>query len=497
MFEKLKHIPFFIFLLPIFFVLHGVLENFGFIPFKDVSILILYYLALTFVVAGVFWLLLRNKQRTVLITTVFMAFIFFYTPFIDLINKKYPYSFFSKYVFLLSVAILTLGALFIYFKRTKRVFPRLYQFLNIVLIAYVLVDTCWLAVKILFPSDNPFSVSLVTKNNTAPCHSFPKPNVYFLLFDEYASTSSLKEQFKYDNSSLDTFLIKQGFHISRYSNANYNYTPFSMASVLNMSYVKGLKEPGNLRTNDFNNAESLIRNNEVINIFSSLGYQLKIYSIFDLAGHPTTVRQSFLPSKTKLITERTLIARIRKIIMFKLLHKFNVQYFIKQDYYNDLHNNQKFLHLVSKEAEYKSSQPRFIYAHFLMPHSPYIFDAAMRQKPYKQIYYDSHSDQPEAYLEYLPYTNMQLEGLIRHIRKNDPEAVILLCGDHGYRHRINDPKPLFHFQNLNAVYFPDHDYSRWNDKVSFVNEFRIVFNQLFQFNYPLLKDSTIFLSEER
>ncbi len=158
-------------------------------------------------------------------------------------------------------------------------------------------------------------------------------------------------------------------------------------------------------------------------------------------------------------------------------------------------SNEEFLEEVASEAERKDGQPKFIYAHFMMPHFPYLFDSLGHRKSDREIYEEKDTNPYTAYLGYLRYTNLGLVGLVRHIRQQDPGAVILLCGDHGYRGAANPQDPLFQFQNLNAVYFPDQEYSQWAGKVSFVNQFRIVFNQLFHAGYPLLKDSTVLLSE--
>lgn len=497
--DKLKYIPFFLALTAVFFVLHGVLENFGFVSFKDASILVLYYLLITIIAGGVFWLLLRNRHRASLVTMAFMSFFFFYSSFIYFINEKYPHSFFSKYTFLLLAFVVIMLSLFIYFKRTKRTFPRLYLFLNVTMIIFVLIDTILLFTKIIYPPVNPLSIYSTEEDEPIPsCASCQKPNVYFLLFDEYASTVSLREQFNYDNSSLDSFLIRQGFHINTHSNSNYSATSFSMASVLNMSYINGIKDPGHLVARDISNSFNLIYNNKVIKLFSSLGYQIKVHSIFDVAGQAAKAKQSFLPINTRLITERTLASRVDQKVGHLLISYFKFKYFLARHYMKYFNGNRNCLQFVKEAVETKSTQPTFLYAHFIMPHFPFLYDSTGRQKTYEEIYKDDGTRGPASYLSYLQYTNKKLEELIAYIREKDPGAVILLCGDHGYRYNIkNESKPFSHFQNLNAVYFPDQNYSKWGDTVSLVNEFRIVFNQLFRHNYPMLKDSTIFLGERK
>ncbi len=70
-------------------------------------------------------------------------------------------------------------------------------------------------------------------------------------------------------------------------------------------------------------------------------------------------------------------------------------------------------------------------------------------------------------------------------------------GDHGFRKAANDKDKTHYFENQNAVYFPVNDYHLVYDSVSTVNQFRIIFNTLFRQNFPILKDSTIFLTDKK
>ena len=50
---------------------------------------------------------------------------------------------------------------------------------------------------------------------------------------------------------------------------------------------------------------------------------------------------------------------------------------------------------------------------------------------------------------------------------------------------------------MNAIYLPDRDYSTLYDSMTNVNEFRIIFNKTFNQKFPLLKDSSIFLTDKK
>ncbi len=150
------------------------------------------------------------------------------------------------------------------------------------------------------------------------------------------------------------------------------------------------------------------------------------------------------------------------------------------------------------ESLRKSAAPRFIYAHFGMPHSPFYFDSLGRSRPEKQLVKEMfQTGDPRPYLNYLPYTNSRLKELVATIRERTQDsAVIILMGDHGYRENIPDSGYPRFFQNLNAVYFPDRDYRLFYDSITGVNQFRVVFDKLFGQHFPLLKDSTITLQDK-
>src|SRR5260370_113465 len=63
-------------------------------------------------------------------------------------------------------------------------------------------------------------------------------NFYMILADEYAGNSETKNILGHDNSAFTNALSQRGFHVVENSSSNYISTPFSMASILNMSYLK-------------------------------------------------------------------------------------------------------------------------------------------------------------------------------------------------------------------------------------------------------------------
>jgi len=74
---NLKH-PFFLYLLPLFFVFHGYTENYNYIPVKDATLLTGTYLGFALVFAGLFWLGYRVIINAALVSFLLMCFHFFF-----------------------------------------------------------------------------------------------------------------------------------------------------------------------------------------------------------------------------------------------------------------------------------------------------------------------------------------------------------------------------------------------------------------------------------
>ncbi|MEP7251310.1 MAG: sulfatase-like hydrolase/transferase [Ginsengibacter sp.] len=489
--------PFYLLLIPLFFVLHGFAENFGFISFGDVLILAATYVVATIVVYLLFFFFFRDRVKAALAASFLIAFYLFFGAIQDFFNTHALIL--SRYSVLLLLFVIVFIALAFCLKKTKNNFSKLNLFLNSLFFIYIIIDLGSLVYKNFNPPVNKLSVyPFAKKNNYQPCGDCAKPDIYFLLFDEYASSESLKNHFNYDNSSLDTFLIQQGFHIQLNSTSNYDITPFSIASMLNMSYLNGVNG-GAVSIEDYARCNELIRNNEVIKFLSLQGYHIVNYSIFDLAGNPSLTSQSFLPLKTKLISDATLFNRMQKDLLWNFnVGRFKIKWLAHRLMYANENSNNMFMNLVKKAPSDSNKIPRFIYAHFFLPHLPYYYtkDGVLRDEA--TLLKEWNRKIAPSYLDYVTYTNTKIKELISAIKANTKgEAVIIFMGDHGFRKFTGDGDSTHFFQNQNAVYFPSRDYHLLYDSVSAVNQFGIVFNTLFHQNFPILNDSTVFLTDKK
>ncbi|MBC7827325.1 MAG: sulfatase-like hydrolase/transferase [Chitinophagaceae bacterium] len=488
--------PYFLILLPIFFVLHAYAENYGFISFRDTFTLTALYLAMALLIYLFSYFFFRDWLRAALICSLWMAIFFFFGALHDFLIETLGRGFFSSYSFLLPAAILFLVWLFIFLKKTPKRFYRFTVFLNTLLLLYIMIDILTVAWKITLPKKNDLSVyDFAGKKEFKQCDTCKKPDIYFLLFDEYGSSVSLKEQYNYGND-IDSLLTAKGFNVQTKSRSNYNYTSFSMSSILNMSYIYGLKNPNALTLNEFINSNRLIEYNQSMMLLESYGYDVVNYSMFDIMNAQSLVKQYFLPLKKKLISDRTLFYRINRDIGWLLYSKLSLPINPNRALLTYLHNNDIFVELVKETASKKSGKPRFIYAHFSMPHFPYFFDKDNRRRDDSLALLQRDMKMIGSYLGYLPYVNTKIIELVNTIQHNNPDAVIIIMGDHGFRSYPTPPNPLPHFQNLNAVYFPDRDYKGLYESITGANQFRVIFNKMWHLGFPIIKDSCTYLEDK-
>jgi hypothetical protein len=493
----LQRYPFFLLLLPIFFVIHGFNEAFAYVGFGDCAILIARYAAAALLLFAVFRLLFKNTVAAALFSSFLMAFYLFFGAIHDFLGDHHiPH----RYTLALA-GFVVVGVLLLVRIRRKRGWGTAVLFLHLLFLVCLLVDTGGIIHKAATTGSS--NVSRYTFAETASgCDTCSRPDIYFLIFDEYSSSDVLNRVYHHDNGSLDSFLRREGFSIQRSSRANYDMTPFSIASLLNAAYLKDIGDPDSLDLESYKKINLSVKNAAVPAFLASLGYTIVNYSPFDMDGLPSIQHQPFIYSGTSLITDGTLPNYFDKELNW-VIGKWLVDKHIlppsrvSQPYFAQIHdNNERMLLLAEAESRKASTQPRFVYIHLFLPHRPYVFDSLGR---WKNTNAEGMNDSTiREYLGYLNYTNARAKNLVSAIKKNTAgKAVILFMSDHGFKYRPNaaDRLPASVFYNQNAVYFPDGNYSALYDSISGVNQFRVVLNKMFHQKLPLLRDSVIFLRD--
>lgn len=482
--------PHFLYLLPLFFVLHGYLENYPVIAWTVGAWLLLKYLFVVLVLTGLFYFIIRSWIPTAVMVFCVMLFHLFFGPVHDGLKSLLPDFFLTKYSFILPAAFVCFLFLLFYLRKRKPRLPQLQQYLNFLLIVLIVIDLVLLVIKTTQPET---SVKLAPA--FTPCDTCQKPDVYLIIADAYTGREALEEVFHFDNSAFEQELQKRGFLIVDSSKSNYNYTPFTMAAMLGMQYLQGIKgHNGDL--DDRNICFTLIDDNPVIDFFRSQGYLFKNYSIFQFAGKLPYRSTRFYYTGEEQLKAQTFVSRVNRDIRFNAVTRFKIPSEIERIYYWQLDLNQTLYQKTWEESSTPSEQPRFVYTHLEMPHSPYYFDKDGQPNALEDLTDERQVDTAK-YIGYLQYSNKKYLELIDHIFAHAKQPpIILLMSDHAFREYANDAVDhRYHFMNLNTVFLPGKQYSGFYHGLSTVNQFRLLLNSAFGQKLPLLKDSTSYLVE--
>jgi hypothetical protein len=222
------------------------------------------------------------------------------------------------------------------------------------------------------------------------------------------------------------------------------------------------------------------------------GYRFYNNSVFDFPGQRAKKYSAFFPYGTNLITMQTFTSRLVRDIRSGILRgNLGFKTLQKKIAYEYLHFNDDIFDLTRNIASEKKPVPKFVYAHFIMPHYPYYFDSKGKPVPLEKLTVPKITTSND-YIEYLQYCNNRILELVDHIMTSSPNPpFIMLLSDHGFRPPEKRADRKYDFMNLNAIYSPGENYTGFHDSVTNVNHFRVFFNSYFNQHLPLLKDSTV------
>ncbi len=153
-------------------------------------------------------------------------------------------------------------------------------------------------------------------------------------------------------------------------------------------------------------------------------------------------------------------------------------------------HQEKILFTLDKLIEIPALEsPKFIYAHIVSPHPPFVFG------PNGKILVNKPVDEIAGYRGQVDFINNRLMEIVSEIIANSPiPPIIILQGDHGavidYENTVIDP--LQKLAILNALLLPGIDGENFYARISPVNTFALIFNHYFGADYPLLDDLSIY-----
>lgn len=303
------------------------------------------------------------------------------------------------------------------------------------------------------------------------------PNVYLLIFDEYANFPQLEQYYNYDNAPLRGFLEEHNFSISFTSHNESIASDTIQTNLVNLDYiVDNLTSPSE---------KAVLRKNGVLfSLMRENGYHVQIFEMSDFYGGklPSVNGTTFSTSGAVTINGETLRdLLLQQSIIYPILQS------TKEGDLSILRNR------VTITADYLSDPTNlpdggvFTLAYFAFPHQPFFVDENGQPNPIE--HWEDWEDN-RYYLGQLKYATKQMLRILENIVSNDPNAIIILQSDHGARSgpgtNAKQKFPLESMDNpLNTVYYQGRFLEI--EGLSSVNTLRTVCNELFGLNYEMLK----------
>lgn len=325
-------------------------------------------------------------------------------------------------------------------------------------------------------------------------------DIYYIILDGYASSITLKDQYDYDNKKFNDYLITKGFYVTTKSHSNYPMSFLSIASSLNMKYLNYLTDVIGVERSDVTLPYQMIQDSKVMNFLKLKGYK---YIHFSSGYGPTdhnrhadlNVHGRGLGNETMMVLAQTTMLKPFESLILSFERK-------------------RILDTFSKLAKiHKIEGPKFIFAHIISPHHPYLFGKNGEPVPIAQLRISDGSgiwELKENYLNQLIFINKKVEKLVDEILlKSEVPPIIILQADHGSASSFPGPYGSEAWGHpsetmmrerlsiLNAYYLPSGGNDLLYESITPVNTFRVIFNSYFDANYRLLEDKSYYSSYKR
>lgn len=327
--------------------------------------------------------------------------------------------------------------------------------------------------------------SLVRQSSTTP------PDVYYIILDGHGRSDTIEREFGYDNSAFLAALRKQGFYVAGCSTSNYSNTIMSMTSSLNMNYLTAIGKGFVAGNQDDSEILNLLKNNAVRQYFHQLGYAFVTFqSEFPFLNFTDSdVYIPFSGQKGIQPFELLLLQQTPGMYINALL-KIAGNQFLPES----IAKRERYAHTLFALDELTRiptsvQSPKFVYAHLIIPHVPYIFGPNGE--------YNGDEDLPDAlgYPDQVQYIDSRIPKIVQEIiSRSKTPPVIIIQGDHGFYETggVQKRMPI-----LDAYYLPGTDSNKLlYPNITPVNTFRVIFNTYFNGHFDLLPDQNYYSTDK-
>lgn len=340
-------------------------------------------------------------------------------------------------------------------------------------------------------------------DDQVPKPTGPLPDVWWILLDGHGRQDVLAEKYGVTDDFAG-WLRSRGFFVADGAHSNYAQTAFSVASTLNFEPVETLLDDIDPRSRDRLPLGKLARNNRVVHLFRERGYRIASYR--SEYGLTEIDRADEVRGPLGIWRELDGIVLSATSIPW-VSRRLTGEYWPLQHAMRRIALDRTLDDLAEGDRD---DGPTLVLAHIVAPHPPFVFDRDGRptHSPGRSMADGSHwksthrgEDYVEGYAGQVHWLDGRIRTVIDGILAADPDAVILLHGDHG-------PGSDLDWASLEKTDLDERLSILWalripggEDRlvpwITPVNGFRVVLSEVFGAELPLLPDRSTWQSWSR
>jgi hypothetical protein len=370
--------------------------------------------------------------------------------------------------------------------------------LNLILTLLLVIPAAQASGELITTAQEETQVDLLVIDIVPSLDCSEHPDIYYIVVDAYGRADVLEELYGLENEAFLSFLEEQGFYVARQSATNYTQTIYSIPSALNFTFIES--NPEGISSREY--FSSLVADNRLLHALESCGYQtIALESGFFFTENPQV--DLYLEEDGGLNEFESMLVADSPLEV--VADDLNLEI---PDYSHEAHRERVLYSFEQLRALPEVAGPKFIFAHILTPHPPFVFDAQGGSvEPMGSFTIMDGDDYRGSWQEYrtgfpaqVQHANLQLQETITAILENSERPpVIILQSDHGPGGMLNwySPSETCLWERtsiLNAYYLPGNETEQLYPAISPINSFRVVLNAYFGTKLPLLPDRTFFTS---
>ena len=330
-----------------------------------------------------------------------------------------------------------------------------------------------------------------------------RPDIYYVILDGFGRQDSLKRVIGLDDDFFIKGLESRGFFVANNCRSNYCQTELSLSSSLNLNYLTAVIPGLKATWDDRKILDRLIDKNEVADYLRRIGYRYEAITTGFPAVHPDSA---------DLWLRRSLgMSLFSGVLLQEVPFSNGFGNFVGSQFEERRIMLKDAMKNLVKSAN-GGNEPRFIFAHILAPHPPFVFGPDGESIKPKRMGFGlvdgsdfminggTPAEYKTGYAGQATFVAKNVLDIVDQILATSKTTpIIIFQGDHGSKLKLdqeflNKTDVNECFPNLNAFLVPPQVRANLYDGITPVNSFRMIFNGLFDDTFAKLPDRSYYSS---